>query len=296
MKGRGLVLYRRDMVRLVYAVAFGGAMILQSAAPRSYGQEILPPSAPPPLHAGLPSIPKGNSTVIGGQIRAVDPVRDQFTLKVFGAGSVKILYDERTQVFRDSTQISVLDLQPDDHASVETTLDGTSVFAIRIHLMKQVPEGETLGRVTSYDAESGSLKVQAPHETISFQVPAATPIVRVGPLAASSTVKGSIADLTQGSLVDVVFKSGKGGSAIATRVDVVAVVGASFDFTGRLTTLDLTAGRLVLVGAKEDESQVVTFNPARFPVSKELREDQIVKVTATFDGTKYVANDIVVKR
>ena len=37
--------------------------------------------------SSLPPIPKGKSTVMGGVIHDVDPVRDQFTLKVFGAGT-----------------------------------------------------------------------------------------------------------------------------------------------------------------------------------------------------------------
>lgn len=36
--------------------------------------------------SSLPPAPKGKSTVIGGAIRGVDRVRDQFTLDVFGGG------------------------------------------------------------------------------------------------------------------------------------------------------------------------------------------------------------------
>ncbi len=294
---RAFLLYHDGMVGLVHALLFGSAMMLQTPAQQASGQEILPPPSPPPVTAGLPPIPKGKSTVMGGQIRSVDAVRDQFTLKVFGGQAIKILYDERTQVFRDATRLSVLDLHPDDHASVETTLDGSHIFAIRIHLMKQVAEGETRGRVVSFDPQSGDLKVEATasKDTMSFQVPPATPIARVGPMATSSSPQGSTADLTPGAIVDVTFKNGKGSLAQATRVDIVARVGATFVFTGSVSGLDLHAGRLVLAGKNEDETQVIMFDPDRFPVSREVRLGSVVTVTTTFDGTKYVANEIVVK-
>src|ERR1039458_5077970 len=49
----------------------------------------------------LPPTPRGKSTVIGGAIRGVDRVRDQFTLNVFGGRTLKVLFDERTQIYRD---------------------------------------------------------------------------------------------------------------------------------------------------------------------------------------------------
>src|ERR1700744_99168 len=63
----------------------------------------------------LPAPPRGKSTVIGGEIRSVDPVRDQFTLKVFGAKPIKILFDERTQVFENGQRVRLFDLHPVTH-------------------------------------------------------------------------------------------------------------------------------------------------------------------------------------
>src|SRR5579863_3285059 len=79
--------------------------------------------------ADLPPGPRGNSTVIGGAIRGVDLVRDQFTLNVFGGRTMKVLFDQRTQVYRDGAKTAPRDLRIGEHVSVETMLDGTAVFA-----------------------------------------------------------------------------------------------------------------------------------------------------------------------
>ena len=74
-------------------------------------------SAPEPESGNLPTlppIPPGKSTVIGGAIHDVDPVRDQFMLKVFGGKSMKILFDERTQVYRDGKKTPLRDLRAND--------------------------------------------------------------------------------------------------------------------------------------------------------------------------------------
>jgi len=69
------------------------------------------PASPSGFLPDLPAIPKGKSTVIGGAIRDVDGVRDQLTLNIFGARTMKVLFDERTQVYRDGLKASPRDLR-----------------------------------------------------------------------------------------------------------------------------------------------------------------------------------------
>src|SRR6516162_5559206 len=60
----------------------------------------------------LPPIPRGKSTVLGGFIQNIDPVRDQLTLSVSGGKQrMKILFDERTQVYRDGARVKLGDLR-----------------------------------------------------------------------------------------------------------------------------------------------------------------------------------------
>jgi hypothetical protein len=269
------------------------AFVSQSATVLAVGQEALPPVNALSIAPELPRAPGGRSSVIGGEIRSVDPVRDQFTLKVFGGKSVKVLYDERTQIYRDGTKISVLSLKADDHASVETTLDGTAIFALRVHLLSNVPAGEARGQVESYNPQTGELKmnVTVSHEGFEVHVALGTPIERIGQLASSS---GGSSDIARGTLVDVKFKGGKGGHGEATHIDVIALIGSAFVFRGDVSSLDVKAGRFVIADMNNKQTQEIAFDPARFPGSRNLHEGSSVRVTAHFDGTRYVASEIAV--
>jgi len=233
---------------------------------------------------------------MGGEIRDVDPVRDQFTLKVFGGQSIKILFDERTQVFRDGARIPLLNLRREDHASVETTLDGTKIFALRIHMLSQLPEGEYRGLVLSYNPQTGELTINVAlsQKPITLRVPADTPMVRAGQEASSAQQPGP-SNLAPGSLVDVKFKGGAGGHGVVTHVDILAIPGSAFVFSGSVSFLDVHAGRLVLVDPRDNQSYEVAFDPSQFPVSHELHEGSAVRVTTTFDGRRYMASEITIK-
>src|SRR3954451_1240131 len=109
--------------------------------------------------SALPSMPRGKSTVLGGKIDDVDPVLDQFTLRIFGQRPMKIFFDERTQIYRNGAKIPLRDLRPEEHASVQTVLEGTSVFAMSIHMLSDMPQGESEGRVVDYNPETRELTI-----------------------------------------------------------------------------------------------------------------------------------------
>lgn len=245
-----------------------------------------------PVLPSLPPTPPGKSTVIGGAIRVVDPVRDQFILKVFGGKSMKILFDERTQIYRDGRKSSLRDLRPVSHASVETVLDGTAIFARSIHILSKSPEGECEGQVVSYSSATGELSVSPvlAREPIKLRVPAGTPIVRVGQGASHSA--SADASLVTGSLISVKFVSGKEGRGVASRIEVLAAPGDVFVFSGNITFLDLHAKLFALVDPRDEKNYKISFDPARFPNTKDLHTGEHLVVNASFDGTRYVANEI----
>ena len=70
---------------------------------------------------------------------------DQLVLKVYGGKPVKVLFDERTQVYRDGKRIPLLELAAAPHASVQTALDGARCFAVSIHILSAQPEGRISG-------------------------------------------------------------------------------------------------------------------------------------------------------
>lgn len=243
----------------------------------------------------LPPAPRGKSTVIGGEIRDVDPVRDQLTLKVFGGRSMKILYDERTQVYRDGAKTPLRSLGPEDHASIETVLDGTNVFALSIHILSQSPEGECQGQILSYEPSSSELIISdaLSREPIKLRVPTGISIVSVGQASTSKNLGSSA--LAKGALVSAKFQSGHDGRGVASQIAILATPGSAFVFSGNVTFLDLHSNTLVVVDPRDDKSYKISFDPARFPTSKDLHEGSDVTVTASFDGTRYIANEMMVK-
>jgi len=261
----------------------------QSASPQS---ELKSANPSVDLHS-LPPAPRGKSTILGGEIRSVDPVRDEFTLKVFGQRPVKILFDERTQVFRDGNRSSLLDLGPSDHASVQTLLDGTAVYALSIHMLSQSPEGEYQGRVLSYNPDTRELTVSSVtiREPIKLLVPANTPVTRVGQ-PAFTLVQPGFSDLLKGSLISVRFESNKQGRGVANKISVLATPGSAFEFTGDISALDLHSGTLVLVDPLEKKDYQIFFDSARLQASKNLHQGDSITVAAEFDGTRYVAKAI----
>jgi hypothetical protein len=284
------------MGRILTAAMLCGAAIAQMSVAGAKSQvtgpqsALVSASAPVDLSA-LPPAPRGKSTILGGEIRKVDPVRDELTLKVFGQRPVKILFDERTQVYSDGKKIPLRDLASANHASVQTVLDGTNVYALSVHLLSRSPEGEYQGRVLTYDPGTGELTISSVtlREPIKLFVPENTPIDRAGQPAFSSLHPGS-SDLVRGALISVKFESDKKGQGVASQVTVLATPGSAFEFVGSLSSLDMHTGLLVLVDPGDDRSYQIFFDSGILPASRNLHPGDHVRVTASFDGTRYVAS------
>jgi len=284
------------MGRVFIAVMVGGlALTLDGNAQsgRTPAASMLPPSTLTADSATIPPAPNGKSTIFGGEIQDLDPVRDQLTLKVYGERPMKILFDERTEIYRDGAKVHLRDLHPEEHASVQTTLDGTKLFAVSIHMLSHSQEGAYEGRVFRFDPGTGELTVASgeSRETIKLFVPKDAAFVRKGENAFSSQGAGP-SDLVSGSLVAVQFRAGRNGDAVATHVEILAVPGSSFVFSGNLSSLDLHAGVLILVDPRDNRSYQVSFSPQSLPASHSIHLEQSVRVVADYDGTHYVAKEI----
>jgi hypothetical protein len=245
--------------------------------------------------AALPAAPQGKSTILGGKIQHVDPVRDQFLLDIYGQRPMKILYDERTQVFRDGVKIPLRNLGTEDRASVQTVLDGTNVFAISIHILSHSAQGDCQGRVVGYDRGANVLAIASDisPEPVRLRVAAETSIARIGEPEFTAARSG-IADLMPGTLVEATFASDAEGRDVATRITVLAVPGARFVFYGRVTFLDSNSGLLALVDPRDERSYDIHFSASSLPVSRSLHPGESVSVAANYDGTQYTANSITI--
>jgi hypothetical protein len=241
----------------------------------------------------MPAAPKGKSTIMGGEIQKLDPMRDQFQLKAIGQKPMTILFDERTQVFLDGKRIRPRDLRSDSDASVQTILDGTNVFAISIHLLSRAPEGDIQGQVLSYNPETRELTVggAASRDPLKLIVPLNTPITRVGQGESSKSHPGT-SDLIKGTLISLTFQSSNKGRGIASKIEILATPGAAFVFGGSLSSLDMHTGLLTVIDPRDGKSYEIAFEPSKFPTSQTLHEGDNVRVAATFDGSRYVASSI----
>ena len=203
----------------------------------------------------VPALPPGRSTALGGEIRDIDPVLDRFTLHVYGQRPMKVFFDERTQLFLDGKRISLRELQPAQHASVQTTLDGSAIFALSIHLLSQPTSGDCEGKVLAYNPTTGELAVisSASSTLLALIVSNNSSFVRKGQDAFTSTLSGP-SDLQRGSLVSITFDSDGTGHAIANQITVLATPGSQFIFGGNLTAIDMHSGLLAVVDPRDGRS------------------------------------------
>jgi hypothetical protein len=287
------------MEHLLSAIVLGGLAIAQMSASHVKSEQLPSPQSALQSDAALndvpalPPAPRGNSTILGGEIRSVDPVRDELTLRVFGQRTTKILFDERTEVYLDGKRIPLHDLRPDAHASVQTVLDGTNVFALSIHILSRPPEGEYQGRVLSYNPATSELTIGTvlSREPLRLLVPPDASIVRQGQASFSSAPSG-LSDLVKGSLVSVSFESGKEGHGVASQIAILAIPGSTFLFSGNLSSVDMHLGSLVLVDPRDDKSYQIFFGSPHLLASQNLHDGDHIRVTATFDGNRYVGSAI----
>jgi hypothetical protein len=287
-------------VALAQSASSGGS---KSGQDQSVPQTALESEKTSTAAPALPPLPRGKSTVIGGTIRGVDAVRDQLTLDVFGGRTMKVVFDQRTHVYRDGVISGLRDLRAGNRASVETVLDGTTVFARSIHLLSVSAEGECQGQVMNYDPATREVTVRdsLSREPIQLRVPADVVVVRQGQAASASGVMGSSdikgssigsLDLAAGTLISVKFQSNESGHGLASQIAILATPGTEFVFAGNVVSLDMHSGLLVLVDPRDDKRYEVFFDSAHFPLSREVHEGADVTLNADFDGARYVARAI----
>lgn len=273
--------FRNDPMRIACA-ALSAALLCGTA----FAQDAKQPEAAD-LRQELPPAPKGKATVLGGRIGQLDPVRDQFNLEIYGSRPLKLLYDARTELYRNGARAPLSSLRSGERASVETTLDGTAVFALKLHILSAAPEGDCSGQVEAWDAARGILAVfcRDAGARVSFRIRPTTQISSNGAVSSGS-------GFSKGDLVQVAFEPGGTGQDVATRILLLAKPGSSFVLYGELVSLDIPAGRLTVADARDNTLYAVAFAPGSLPGLAELREGARIQVNARFDGTGYTATSV----
>ena len=268
--------------------------ILSSPPTISVVNETEPPSDnaeialdPASLLPDLPSLGPAKATLVGGTVERLDRVQDRLTLKVFGGGKMKIVFDPRTRIYRDGTPASAADLRPGDRVYVDTILDGSTVFARNIRLRSTAPTGESQGVIVSYRRGELTMRDQLSPHSVTVRLSPSTRIVK-GDKTSSAN------ELVPGTLIAVKFGAQQDGRDLAKEVSVLAVPGSSFTFAGEVINLDLRTGLLVLNSSTDRKTYEIYLDQAAGTVDDNLRQGAQVSVIARFDGDRYVARNVTV--
>ena len=242
--------------------------------------------------SAMPPLPGGKSTILGGAIHDVDSVLDRFTLNIVGEKPMRILFDERTQVFVDGKKIPLRDLRPASHASVQTTLDGNSVFALSVHILSKLKQGAYSGEVVSY-SPSGDLVLAGGQggAGLRFKVSSDAVFTRTGQRDFTAT-PSSPSDLQPGSIVAVDFEPDGKGRGTITRVNVLAIPGSQFVFSGNLVALDMHTGKMTVLDPINNQTYQIEFDANSLATMPDVRPGQGVRVAAEYDGKRYLAHNV----
>jgi hypothetical protein len=235
----------------------------------------------------LPS-PHGKTTLLGGVIRTVDPVRDQLNLQTFGGGKMIILFDGRTHVYRDGQTASLQELKSGDRIYADTALAGNDIFAKNVRIVSADRSGEGNGQIVSYEKADGELLLR---DTLSPEPAKLHVASNVSILC--KDISCSASDLRSGALVSLVFHPDKDGHPLVTEITIFAAPGAAFSFVGRVVHIDLHANLLVVVDPRDNKSYDIHLQPGLARLN-DLHEGADVTITTAFDGTVYTANAITI--
>jgi hypothetical protein len=235
----------------------------------------------------LPPLPKGQVSLIGGTVIRLDPVRDKITLRAFGGRDLTINFDVRTCVTRGETLASMRDVKAGMRVYADTILKDGRIFAKTVRVSANSALGESQGQITSYDPNKRILRVRDAISSRGFdvQITANTEIRADGqPVQA--------AELRNGALVKVVFKSGADTANLAEKIDLLAQKGGMVTFSGKILSIDLRNGYVTLVEPESQNTFDVGLDSIPEASRNQLKEGADVTVRARFDGTKYQAESV----
>jgi hypothetical protein len=271
----------------------------QSPASSQSGQNDRPTAATDamkaeqPSNAGdplldVPPLPKGPVTLVGGTVTKIDQIRNRLVVQPFGGGDrLKLVFDERTHVFRDGTETTQMTIHKGDRVYVDTMLVGNRVFARNIRVQSQIGPADASGQVEAFDPNTGALALrdQLSAGPVSFRIDSSTAVTRDGRAT-------TLADLKPGSLVSVKFAPGGRARGVVKEVSVIAVPGSSFTFVGRVTHLDLRTSSMAVENQSDGKTYDIDFNSQTMEGEDNLSVGSQVTVVATFTGSGYRAESI----
>jgi hypothetical protein len=240
----------------------------------------------------VPPMPKGKTTLVGGQVRNIDQIRNRMDVDSFGGGHMRVNFDERTHFFRDGVETTQLAVHKGDRVYVDTMLDNTRVLARNVRVNTGGVAASASGQITRFDPKSGTLTLrdQIAARPVTFNIDQNTALVADKNSGASAVTQN---DLRPGAIIAVNFAP-SGNRGVAKQVTVLALPGSVFTFVGRVTNLDMR-GALAVDNQSDQKNYDIRFDPAQVHASRSLVVGSQVIVKAQFNGQNYDAQSIEVQ-
>jgi tetrahydromethanopterin S-methyltransferase subunit F len=240
----------------------------------------------------VPPMPKGKTTLVGGQVRNIDQIRNHMDVDSFGGGHMRVHFDERSHFFRNGVETTQLAIRKGDRVYVDSMLDNTRVFARNVRINTGVTAANASGQIMGFNPKTGALTLrdQIAARPVTFIVDQSTNLIAEKNSGVSSVTRN---DLKPGALIAVKFAP-TGNHGIAREISVLAVPGTVFTFVGRVSNLDMRG--LVSVDNQSDQKNYdIHFDPVQTRPNRSLVVGSNVIVKATFDGRQYQAESIEVQ-
>jgi hypothetical protein len=258
------------------------AAAAQTDPPQSTAEE------PDPL-LDAPPMPKGKVTLIGGTVNKVDRIREKIVVQVFGGGTMKLSFDERTHIYRDGVETTQLGIRNGDRVYIDTMLDRSRLFARNIRVETGARAADSAGQILSVNARDRiiTLQDQLSSRPITFQINQKTSIQRDKQPASFSALK-------PGALVVVKFALERANHGMAREISIVASPGMQFTFAGKVTHLDLRLGTFSVENNTDGKTYDLKFSLARVDKRDSFGVGSEVTVLATFEAWGYQADNVTV--
>ncbi len=234
----------------------------------------------PPLPANA------KPTLIGGIATSVDRVRNRMTLEPFGSKKkVKLHFDERSHIYRDGRETTILAIKKGDRVYADTILVGPDVFAKNLRVQTSSGPAEARGQVQSVDGDVLEVRDQLSGQVVTVHLPDDAKVTR-------SKGRASRNDVKPGSLVAMTFTPVSRKENTIREMEILASPGDTYQFYGKVTHLDLSRGLVVIDNQTDGRSYEVRFDPAMNANVRKLNVGSQVNAVAVFDGNAYNARSL----
>jgi hypothetical protein len=215
----------------------------------------------------------------------VDRIRNRILVQPYGGdNSMWMRFDERTHIFRDGRETTILTLKPGDRIYADTQTVDSFVFARNVRARSSSAPAQAIGQIVSVNEKRDTVSMtdSMTRQTVSFSVT---------PRTAIKAANGSTDYLRPGTVVSVAFVPSAEGAGEASEVEILAVPGMKFTFAGRISYIDLSSGTIAVDNASDGKNYNLQLGGLRGPKREELHVGSAISATTTFDGRQYLIQD-----